>query len=382
MGRRVLILGGGFGGVSAAHHLRQLLGPDDEIVLVDRRTHFMMGFRKNTAVAGREPMDAGRRPLAALSSRGVRVVQQPIERIEPAARAVIAGDVRIEGDALVVALGADVVPDAVPGLREHALNTYSADDVPRAAEALTGMNEGRVVIGIFGAPYKCPPAPYELAILAQDAARARGSTARFSVFTPQPLSLPVLGAAGCQVIDQRLLALGIEFRPNSKAERVEAGRVLLAGGDAIPFDLLLAVPPHRCPGVIVAAGLAEPGGWVKVNRRTLETTVEGVWAAGDCTVVPMANGQPMPKAGVFAESEGRVIAHRIAAFLAGGTTDAEFDGVGQCYLEVGGGEAMAVRGSFLTDPPQVALSDASPEVLAEKAAFERGHLDTWFGPAA
>lgn len=376
---RVLILGGGFGGVSAASHLR-LVAPEHEVVLVDRATHFVMGFRKNDELAGRASMEAARRPLAALGDRGIQVVHGAATLVDPAARVVEVDGRTLAGDALVAALGAETVPGAVPGLSEYGLNAYDPAVVPRAAETLAAMNSGRLAVGIFGAPYTCPPAPYELALLVSEAARSRGADLDISVFTPQPISLPVLGRVGCEVVEARLQAKGIRFIPNAKAERVEAVRVVLAGDGEVPFDLLLAVPPHRCPQVLVDAGLAEPGGWVKVDPRTLETPFAAVWAVGDCTGIPLASGQPLPKAGVLAEAEGRVVAERIAARLGGREPEATFDGRGACFLEVGGGQAMMVSGLFLAEPaPQVELVGPSAELLEEKARYEQERLEAWFG---
>ncbi|HEX2031863.1 MAG TPA: FAD/NAD(P)-binding oxidoreductase [Actinomycetota bacterium] len=378
---RVLVLGGGFGGVSAAQQLR-LLGPEHEVVLVARSSHFMMGFRKNSELVGGEPMESGRRPLAALEERGIRFVQGTIERFDPAARAVEVEGQTLQGDAVVVALGAEVVADAVPGLAEHALNFYDPAVVPEAAEALRSLREGRVAVGIFGAPYTCPPAPYEAALLASEASEERGDRVEFAAFTPQPMSLPILGRTGCEVVEGRLGLRGIRFMPNAKAESVEDGLVRFEGGGEEPFDVLLAVPPHRCPRVLVDAGLAEPGGWVRVDARTLETPFDGVSAIGDCTAIPLATGMPLPKAGVLAEGEGRVVAERILARLNGIQPEATFDGEGACYLEVGGGQAMMVRGRFLAEPaPDVTLTEASPRYLQDKADYERQRLEEWFGPA-
>lgn len=377
---RVLILGGGFGGVSAAHFLR-LIAPEHEVVLVARDPDFMMGFRKNAELVGGEPMQTGRRPLASLERRGVRFVQGTIARVDPGARAVEVDGQTLEGDALVVALGADVVPGAVPGLAEHGHNVYDPAEVSASAEALGSLSEGRVVVGIFGAPYTCPPAPYELALLASEAAAIRGARLEFAAFTPQPMSLPVLGRAGCEVIEGRLGLRGIGFTANAKTDHVEDGRVVLQDGGEIPFDLLLAVPPHRCPQILVDAGLAEAGAWVRVDPRTLETGFEGVSAVGDCTAIPLATGQQMPKAGVLAEGEGRVVVERIVARLNGIEPEGTFDGEGACYLEVGGGEAMMVKGRFLAEPaPEVHLTEASPRYVEEKASYERQRLDEWFGP--
>jgi sulfide:quinone oxidoreductase len=383
MADRVLILGGGFGGIAAADRLRRHLPQEDEVVLVDRRSHFMMGFRKIGAVIGREPMEPHRRPLAALAERGIRVVGADITKIDPAARAAEVGGERIEADALIVALGAETVPAVVPGLAEYGIDVYDPEQVPRAAEAFAGLDGGRLAVGIFGAPYKCSPAPYELALLANEVLHERKARATITVFTPQPMSIPVLGKAGCVGLEDRLVGQGIDFRPNSKTVRVDAGAVVLDGGAEVPFDLLFAVPPHRVPRVVVEAGLAEQGGWVKVNPRTLETSFAGVYAVGDVTAFPMANKQPFPKAGVFAESEGIVVADRIVARFADREPDALFDGEGFCFLEVGNGEAMFVRGNFLAEPdPVVELTPPSRESLEEKDRFEQKRLDEWFGPAA
>jgi sulfide:quinone oxidoreductase len=141
------------------------------------------------------------------------------------------------------------------------------------------------------------------------------------------------------------------------------------------------VPPHRCPEILIGSEANEAGKWVKVNPRTLETGNERVWAIGDCTAIPLATGMPLPKAGVLAESEGKVVAERIAATFNGIAPEAEFDGSGACYLEIGGGEAMMVRGRFLAEPaPEVELVGPSSELLEEKARYERDRLETWFGP--
>jgi sulfide:quinone oxidoreductase len=386
---RVLILGGGFGGVSTAHNLKRLLGDGADVVLVDRKTHFAMGFRKTSAIVGAAPLAEGQRPIAALEAQGVRVVHGTIQSIDPKACAAEVDGDRIEADSLVVALGADTAPEAIPGLAANGINVYSTDGVGPASEALALLNEGRLVIGIFGVPYKCPAAPYELAILCKDSLDARGSKATIHVFTPQPGSLPITGSAGCAVIEGRLAQRGIDFRANAKAQRVEPGHVIVESGglpladEDIPFDVLFAVPPHRVPNVVVDAGLAPAGGWVKVNPRTLETGIENVYAIGDVTAIPMANGQPMPKSGAFADGEGRVVAERIAARATGKDPDMGFDGSGACFLEIGGGEAMIVQGNFLTDPaPAVELTPPSRENLVEKARFERERLDAWFGSKA
>ncbi len=375
---RVIILGGGFGGVAAALNLRARLAAADEVILVDRRTHFMMGFRKSWVITGRSPADEGRRPLAALEQRGIRVLNGTVTAIDPAARAVEVDGRRLEADALVIALGAELAPDQIPGFAEHALNFYAPEELPRIADAVKNFRGGRVLIGIFGLPYKCPPAPFELALLLDEFFRDRGVPVTIEVFGPQPMAIPVLGPAGCAAIEGRLAARGITFLPNHRATRIEAGEVVFGRGRRT-FDLLIGVPPHRVPAVVSRSGLAT-NGWVTVNPETLETGFPDVYAIGDVTEVLMADGRPLPKAGVFAEAGGEVAAARIAARFAGRQPEETFAGNGHCYLEVGGGEAMVVRGGFLAKPaPAIEVLGPSPGYLREKYEFERRRLETWFG---
>jgi sulfide:quinone oxidoreductase len=380
--KRAIILGAGFGGLAAAYTLRKLLHADDEVILVDRRPYFMVGFRKTWALLGESPLADGQGSLAEVEKHGIQFLQGKIDSIDPLNRAVNVAGRRIEADAMVVALGARLAGEEIPGFQEHAYNVYDPQDIPRAASALQNFKGGKIVVGIFGTPYICPPAPYEIAILAQETFEKRGVDASFEIFTPKPMSLPILGAAGCDVIESRLADRGINFLPNHKAKGVEAGQITFTTG-RISYDLLLGIPPHRSPEIVKESGLTNSDEWVPVDPRTLETQFENVYAIGDVVEIPMANGKPLPKAGVFAEAEGKIAARRIAANFKGEQPQAEFDGHGGCFLEIGGGQAMMVQGEFLAEPaPKVSLDGPSAKYLEDKRAFEGQRLAEWTsGPA-
>jgi sulfide:quinone oxidoreductase len=377
--KRVLILGGGFGGIATARRLKQRLGQEVDVILVDRRETFMVGFRKSWALVGKSTLEAGQRPIDSLSSIGVKVLHEPVRVIEPHARAAYIGDMRIDADALVVALGAELAPELIPGFQEHAYNVYDPNDIPRAAKALDEFGGGHLVIGIFGAPYKCPPAPLEMAMLIQEKFKKRGVQATIEVFTPQPVTLPILSQTSCDAVDSRLLEKGIHTYGHHKALRIEPGEVVFEKR-RIGFDLLLGVPPHRAPAVLRESGLTGESGWVEIDPRTCETSFEGVYAIGDSTQVVLANKKTLPKAGLFAEMMGETVAERLADMFEGREPTAQFSGEGGCYFEVGNGEAMMIKGNFLAEPaPAVELTEPSQAYYDEKVRFETDRWAKWFG---
>ncbi len=376
---RVLVLGGGFGGIATAVALREGISEADEIILVDRRDDFAMGIRKTWHILGISPLAYGTRHLGALSRRGITFRRGEITAIDPAARSVIVDDEVVEADALVVALGAAHEMGAIPGLAEHGVDVWSLESMEHAHAAVDGLRGGRVVVGIFGTPYSCPPAPYELALLLAERFGERAIDAPITVFGPAPITLPVVGVAGCATLDGRLAEEGIAYLGGRVATSVGDGSVTFHDGESLAFDLLLTVPPHRVSPILVAAGMAEAGRWVGVDSRTLETGWPGVYAIGDCTVVGLSNGTSMPKAGVFAQKEGEAVAARIAAQLRGEEPTATFDGAGACFLEMGAGEASTIRGDFFADPPAATLSAPSRDQREEKERFESDRLAAWFG---
>lgn len=375
---RVLVLGAGFGGIATALGLRDRLAPEDEVILVDRRDAFAMGLRKNWGIAGIEPRRLGERRLDLLAGRGVDVRRASVTAIDPDAHAADLDGTRLDADAVVVALGAERDLERIPGLATFGHDVYDPAANEAHAATIEAFEGGRVVIGIFGAPYPCPPGPYELALMLAERFDERDLRYGMLVFTSLPRSIPILGDANCSAFDGRLAQAGISIRTNTQATEVRDGKVV-TDEERIPFDLLLAVPPHRAPAVVREAGMTGPSGWIGVDPGTLETRWPAVWAVGDVTAIPLSTGGALPKAGVFAHAEGEVVAARVADTLAGRQPAARFDGQGMCYLETGRGLAAMVRGEFLADPPRVELTEPSAEGYAAKRAFESERLTAWFG---
>jgi len=376
-----LILGAGFGGLTVATELERLLGTGHEVVLVDRNEHFSMGLRKLWELVGLATVADGSRSRDVLRERGIRVVREEIQAIDPAARAMKTDAGTTEADYLVIALGAVSRPDLVPGLVEHGHDVWDLPGVAPAAEALARFDGGRIVVLIAGAPYPCPPAPYECAIHVHEHLRERGLRDRSEILaaTVQPLLMPNAGREGSAWIAEQLAQRDIAHRVGAKIERIEPGRVVLAEGE-MEFDLLISVPPHRAPAVVKASGVTGEGEWIAVDPATLETSYPGVFAIGDVTQIPLANKLPLPKAGIIAELEGVRVAAAIAADVKGDPAPPPFDGHGYCFIEMGAASAAVVDGDFYAVPePRVSIADPDAAHAAEKRLFETERLERWFG---
>ncbi|MBW3579082.1 MAG: NAD(P)/FAD-dependent oxidoreductase [Actinobacteria bacterium] len=381
----ILILGGGFGGLAAASELRGQLDERDEITLIARDDRFYMGFAKLWDLADMRPLEGGSAPLADLERAGVRFVRTEVTGIDPVGLRVNTADGTLTGDGLVVALGA--VPssshrDLLRGDSAHDL--YDAAQLPAMKRDLDAIEEGRVLVAILGGPFKCPPAPYEAALLVDERLRRRGARHRvaLTVATPQPITLPAAGPDASRYVADHLGERDIELRAEHAVEAVDADRrtVVFRNGAELDYAVLLGVPASAPPPVVTGSPLAGPSGWVEPDRGTLRTGYERVYAVGDCTMVPTAGGQ-LPKAGVFAAAQAQVAARNLLADLGRGEA-ATYEGHGYCFLELPGRRVAYVEGDFYADPPDVQLIPADEEQFRRKQAFERERLAAWLGATA
>ena len=374
-GRCVLVLGGGVGGVVAANELRRRLDPRDRVMVVEREARHLFQPSLAWLMVGRRRPQRISRPLGGLLTSGVELLAAEVRAIDPLRRSVDTSAGAMRFDALVVALGAELAPEAFEGF-SGAYNIFSVAGATACARALAGFRGGRLVVAITALPYKCPAAPYEAALLFDDELRRRGvrAASEIDLYTPEPQPMPVAGPALGGVVVRLLEARGIRFHPRSPIARVEPGsrELVLADGTRAGYDLLAGVPPHQGPAALRGSGLVNEAGWVSVDARTLRTSVEGVYAVGDATAITLANGKPLPKAGVFAHAEALVAARRIAAEFGVPTPRGEFDGKGFCWVETGGGAAAFADGDFFATPdPSVVLRGPGRLWHGGKVVFER-----------
>lgn len=374
MRSRVLILGAGFGGLELATDLSETLGQDAGVTLIEGGDAFVFGYAKLDVMFGRVAPDEVRLPYDDFDKPGVRLLRETITAIDPHALQVTTDRDVHEADVLVVALGADYAFDATPGLAE-ADEFYSVAGAERLRDVLPTFIHGHAIVGVCGAPFKCPPAPSEAALLLHDYLLKRGIRDDCEISLVMPFSRPVppspdTSAALLAAFAER----GIEFVPGRRVAALDPARHVVVLDDAaeLHYDLFLGVPKHRAPDVVLESGMAEDG-YVPVDSRTLESRFRGVYAVGDVATVGV------PKAGVFSERQARVVAKAIAAQLRGDEPSAGYDGRGSCYIEFGAGRVGRVDVEFLSGPkPTGTFREPSAELVEEKRQFGASRRARWF----
>jgi sulfide:quinone oxidoreductase len=371
---RVVVLGAGFGGLELSTRLCRDLPGQVAVTLIDRSASFVFGFAKLDVMFGRRTMDEVRLPYRDMSMPGLEFRQETVVSIDPERKRVVTDADTYDADVLVVALGADLAPEATPGLLEHGHEFYSPEGAAALRDVLADFPGGNVVIGVLGGFFKCPPAPYETAFMLHDhlTRSGRREASTISIVTPMPKPIPISddvsdGIVG--LLDER----GIAYSHATWITELRAGSARLRDGGEIPVDLFLGVPVHVAPPVVVESGLTVDG-WVAVDKGTLETRFPDVFAVGDVT------SAPVPRAGVIAEGEARTVADVLVHRIGGGPAPEPFAGQIICYIEMGGGTIGKADVNFLSGPaPVAAYTPPSLAVADEKRDFGATRRQRWFG---
>lgn len=357
--------------------LSEELGEDAGVTLIDRGDAFVFGFSKLDVMFGRSTLPEARLPYERFSRPGVTLVQETVLGIDPVTRTVTTDTGVHEADELVIALGADYDFAATPGLAEmkRGGEFYSAAGSARLAPQLQAFDRGHALIAVAHAPFKCPPAPSECALLLHELLVGRGVRADCSITFAMALPSPVppspdMSEALCGEFADR----GIEFLPSKRLASVddENGLATFEDGDEISYDLLLGVPRHRAPAVL--DGMLDDEGYVPVDPATLQTRWEGVYAVGDVATAGV------PKAGVFAEGAAKVVAQAIVARRRGEHSRGRHLGQGTCYIEFGDDRIASVDIDFLSGPEKTGhFNPPSAEQRALKDRFGTERRARWFG---
>ena len=374
----VVILGGGFGGLAAANELRENIPQDVRITIIDRKDWFMMDLVKLWIINGTREFELSKRPLESVTKKGIEFVNEDVMKIDPVGKFVRTKYRQFHYDFLIISLGVELAPEKIPGLKENSFILYDINDVPKIRDTLRQMKSGKIVMAITGLPYKCPPAPFEAALLIRSILEETGASDSITIdfYSPTPITLPAGGPQVSEDILQILKSKKIEFHGNHKTVAVEPNKIKFENSET-SFDVLITVPPHKVPSVVIESGFAENGKFVEVDK-TCKTKYERVYAIGDVNQIMVTDKIAVPKAGIFAESEGITVARNIISQIQNELEHAVFDGKGGCFLETGKGTAGYLQvDMFATPDPLTQLKSPSTEYFSEKEKFEQDRLKKW-----
>ncbi len=383
MAQTIIILGGGVGGLVLANKLRGALPREHRVILVDREASFTFPPSFLWVMTGDRSAEEISRPLALLEQKGIEVVRGQVERIDPENRQVTVSGQVLRGDYLIIALGAELDPETIPGLAEAGHNFFTLAGVERLRDAFAAFTGGKLVVLIATPAYKSLAAPCEAAMLLESLCRKRKIRERTQIVLYAAESIPV-GLAGPKVsaaVLGMVLSKGIIYHVRHQIVEAEPrSRILrFSCGLEVSYDLLAYVPPHRAPDVVRQAGLADESGWIPVDSRTLETKYARVYALGDIVRIPLKCGEALPKAGVFAHRQAEVVAKNVVHAVTGNGKTGTFDGRGAFFVETGNGKAGFGNGNFYAEAaPRITLHPAARHWHAAKLLLEKEWFHRWF----
>ena len=235
--KRIVVLGAGFGGLTIASEL----GGKAELTLIDRNSHFSMGFSMQWVLAGRRKPEEGQQPYTSLKTNGTKFVQDSIIAIDTANKKVKTKKHTFDYDYLVVALGAELVPELVSGQSEGAHNLCDLQSFMALKKKVEMIKEGTIVIAVSSTPFKCPPMPYEYCFLLDDILRKRGTRdkVRIIMTTPEPQPMPVAGKIVGDQVRAILAEKGIEYLPQHKPKLIDPKKhkIVYENGFELSYDI-------------------------------------------------------------------------------------------------------------------------------------------------
>ena len=373
---RVVVAGAGFGGLELSSILSETLGDNLDLTLIDQNDTFFFGFSKLDVMFGYKSPDAVKISYSNIVKTGVRFRKETITAIDPVNKIVTTQKGRYEADVLVIALGANYDINATSGLAAFGNEYYSFAGAEKLRAVIPSFTKGHAVVGVCGAPFKCPPAPSEAALMLHDYLLRTGVRNDCTITLVIPYGVPIppspdTSKALIRAFEER----DIRFIPQRKVSSLDGpGKlVVLDDGTTLPYDLFLGIPKHIAPDTVLQSGMAE-NGWIPVNKTDLLTKFPDVYAIGDVTSVGT------PKAGVFAEGAAKIAAASIIAKFYGNENDGSYTGAGSCYIEYGKGQVGRVDVDFFSGPKPVGIHHEPSEALvADKEYFGASRKARWFG---
>lgn len=351
---RVVVVGGGWGGLGAVRNLVETGKVD--VTLVEPNEAFMSCPMSALYIAGYQPVSYLQRSYQKVDQQGVRRVRERVLEIDRTRSQVVTATQRLGYDFLVLALGVDYMEEGIKGYAEAraqlpvGFRAFEQMAVRQQVDEFL-VQGGNFVISAPKPPYRCPPAPYERAFLIAEQMQKRGTKGKIIILdanaapTPAPTAKPILNA-------MKLYSGQIEYVPNSEIRSVDMGKRSLQTSEGdVSFQHANLVLPMRAPGLIRQAGLGER--WAAIKLPSFQTVADDkVYVIGD------AQGSPLPKSGHVAFNAGKQVAEEILMRMEGKTIAAPAGPVdlptGICWAKVTEKEAININVSASIAPAEAA----------------------------
>jgi NADPH-dependent 2,4-dienoyl-CoA reductase/sulfur reductase-like enzyme len=381
---RVVVIGGGFGGATAARYLRYA-DPRIEVVLVEPNFTFTACPFSNEVIVGLRDIDAQQFDYAGVAASGVRVVQASATAIDPVHRGIAFGDNRLTYDRLILSPGIDIAWNALPGYDEAAAGRMphawkAGEQTQLLRRQLEAMQDGGlVVISAPANPYRCPPGPYERASLIAWYLKTNKPRSKLILLDSKDIfSKQKLFQAAWKELYPELLEW-VSLSDGGKVTRVDpATNNFMTDFDSHKADVANVIPPQRAGTIAAVAGVADRTGWCPIDPVTFESKLQpNIHVIGDAAIAGA-----MPKSAFAANAQAKVCADAIVQLLAG-DKPVEPRLINTCYSLVAPGNAISVGGVYR--PANGQLTDiegaggTTPlNATAEEHAKEAEYADAWF----
>jgi sulfide dehydrogenase [flavocytochrome c] flavoprotein chain len=380
-GGRVVVIGGGYGGATAARYVKEW-GPDIDVTVVEREAAFVSCPISNLVLAGNTQIGNLTMGYDGLRKRGVLVVRDEATAVDASVRQVrLASGKTLPYDRLIVSPGIDFMYDDIPGLKSpeaqsRVLHAWKAGPQTVALrKQLEAMPDGGVfVFHIPTAPYRCPPGPYERVCQVADYFKRAKPKSKIIVLDSNP---DITSKKGLFLQSWNGVYKGmIDYRPNSELQDVDVkGLTVKLTFDSVKGDVLNVVPPHRAGDIARTTGLITSNQrWCGIDWVTCESVaVRGIHVLGDATLSAPA----MPKSASMANQHAKVCAAAVVALLRGQPVNSQPTMMNTCYSFVDGKNVMHVASVHAYDTVQKTMVQVKGSGGVSTAASELEGTYAW-----
>ncbi|HQQ94290.1 MAG TPA: FAD-dependent oxidoreductase [Bacteroidia bacterium] len=352
--KNLVILGAGTAGTMMANHLSHEINLNEwNISIIDERSkHYYQPGYLFLPFDIYQPDDIVK-DIVEFIPKGVRLLKYRIERIRAEENQIeLENGTLLDYDILIVATGARIAPEEIPGMQDEAwhksiFDFYTFEGALALRNKLRQWEGGKLVVHITEMPIKCPVAPLEFAFLADSFFKHKKMRSAVEITYVTPLSGAFTKPKATAALDHLLEEKDIRLETDFAIERVDLDKNAIVdyAGREVPFDLLVTVPTNKGDDLIARSGLGDELNFMPTNKATLQSQAyKNIFVLGDASNIPAS------KAGSVAHFEAEILTENIKRYIKGEALKAEFDGHANCFVETGNGKALLIDFNYSHEP--------------------------------